>query len=44
MHPLHHHLVRASLDEILPTQATVGYQEVQLKRKEWASLNIVKLI
>ncbi len=39
MHPVHHHLVKVSLDEILPTQATVGYQEVHLKRKEWASLN-----
>jgi hypothetical protein len=42
MHPFHHHLVKVSLDEIMPTQATVGYQEVLLKRKEWASLNAKK--
>lgn len=38
MHPVHHHLVKIALDEIKPTQATVGYQEVIAKRKEWADL------
>lgn len=38
MHPVHHHLVKIALDEIKPTQATVGYQEVIAKRKEWNDL------
>lgn len=42
MHPLHHHLVKVPLDEILPTQVAVGYQEVHLKRQEWASLTTKK--
>jgi hypothetical protein len=38
MHPVHHHIIKVDLDEIKPTQATVGYQEVIAKRKEWADL------
>ncbi len=38
MHPVHHHVVKIALDEIKPTQAAVGYQEVIAKRKEWADL------
>lgn len=34
----HHHLVRIELSEIGPTQATVGYVEVGLKRQEWQQL------
>jgi len=36
---LHHHLVRISLDEVRPTQITVGYAEVKLKREQWRGLS-----
>jgi hypothetical protein len=39
MHPEHHHVIKTSLNNIRPTQAVVGYQEVKLKRKEWAELS-----
>ena len=38
MKPFHHHLIEVSLSDIRPTQVTVGYIEVQEKRKEWESL------
>ena len=38
MSPVHHHVVKIALDEIKPTQATVGYQEVIAKRIEWGEL------
>ena len=38
MKPLHHHLIEVALSTIRPTQVTVGYIEVQEKRKEWESL------
>lgn len=39
MQAVHHHVIKASLDEILPTQVAVGYAEVKLKRKEWENLS-----
>jgi hypothetical protein len=32
------HLVSAKLDRLRPTQITVGYREVQVKRRHWKSL------
>lgn len=42
MSTLHHHVVKVNLDEILPTQTSVGYIEVANKRNEWASLTKIK--
>lgn len=39
MHPEHHHVIKIALNKLRPTQAVVGYQEVKLKRKEWATLS-----
>ena len=33
------HLISAKLDRLRPTQITVGYREVQAKRKHWESLD-----
>jgi len=35
----HHHLVSAQLRDLRPTQVTVGYVEVEEKRREWTELN-----
>ncbi|HUN92047.1 MAG TPA: ParB-like protein [Burkholderiaceae bacterium] len=35
---LHNHLVRVPLDQVRPTQITVGYAEVRLKRDQWRKL------
>lgn len=42
MQAVHHHVIKVSLDEILPTQVAVGYSEVKLKRKEWENLSANK--
>ena len=34
----HHHFVEAELLELRPTQMTVGFTEVALKRREWAGM------
>ena len=39
MKPLHHHLLRVELDKLLPTQASIGLNEVAQKRLEWQSLS-----
>jgi hypothetical protein len=36
--PHHHHLIRARLSELRPTQITVGFLEVSIKQKEWTRL------
>lgn len=36
--PLHHHLIHARLDDLRPTQITVGFAEVEAKRREWRLL------
>ena len=38
MHPLHHHVIKANLNEIRPTQVSIGYVEVIKKRAEWREL------
>jgi len=39
MHPLHHHVIKANLNEIRPTQVSIGYVEVIKKRAEWKKLS-----
>jgi hypothetical protein len=39
MKPLHHHLIKAKLTDLLPTQASIGFNEVDKKRKEWRKLS-----
>jgi len=39
MHPLHHHVIKANLNEIKPTQVSIGYVEVIKKRAEWRKLS-----
>ena len=34
----HHHIVTAAPAQLRPTQITVGYAEVRVKRREWAAL------
>ena len=34
----HHHLIKAELTDLRPTQITVGMAEVALKRSEWSAL------
>jgi hypothetical protein len=36
---LHNHLVRVALSSVRPTQITVGYAEVKLKRAQWQQLD-----
>ena len=36
---LHHHLIKTNLENIYPTQTSVGYAEVKNKRAEWESLD-----
>lgn len=33
------HLIPVKLEELRPTQMTVGYREVKAKRKHWKALN-----
>jgi hypothetical protein len=35
---LHNHLVEVPLDQMRPTQITVGFAEVKLKREQWGKL------
>lgn len=42
MHPLHHHVIKAQLKDLKPTQASIGYLEVQAKRDEWQKLSAKK--
>jgi hypothetical protein len=39
MRPLHHHLLKAELSSLRPTQCSIGYQEVITKREEWRALS-----
>jgi hypothetical protein len=39
MHPFHHHVIKANLNEIKPTQVSIGYVEVIKKRAEWRKLS-----
>ncbi len=39
MHPLHHHVIKANLKDIRPTQVSIGYLEVIQKRAEWKKLS-----
>ena len=36
--PHHHHLIHTRLDALRPTQITVGFAEVEAKRREWRRL------
>lgn len=38
MRPVHHHVIQANLNELLPTQATIGFVEVAQKRAQWQAL------
>ena len=38
LRPLHHHTVAAHLDDLIPTQCSVGYWEVHNKVLEWQAL------
>ncbi len=42
MRPLHHHLIKAKLADLLPTQGAIGYLEVSQKRREWQLLSSSK--
>jgi hypothetical protein len=38
MRPVHHHIVQASITDLMPTQCAIGFLEVADKRKEWCQL------
>jgi len=40
MHTRHPHLLEVSLKSLRPTQLTVGFAEVEKKRRSWENLNI----
>lgn len=42
MKSAHHHLLRVQLEELRPTQMTIGFAEVEKKRLEWQSLSAKK--
>jgi hypothetical protein len=39
MHPLHHHIIQVKLEDLHPTQVTIGFVEVASKRAEWEKLS-----